>query len=294
MKIAPEKATLQKMIYFQEVVNNGSIRKAALVLHIPPSTLNYEIKTLEKLLGTALIATDKNKLTLTEDGKKFAAFTADVIQGFKNLDLGGVENKITEIVIASSYGICEVYIPKIMDVFMKDYPEIKIVVKSGPEFSSFTSHYCDVVIGPHLANRPDLSQTFLKEFHYYLYASKGYLEKKAMPKSLKDLPFHDCLVYDPTIASYSEKYNFREAKVESNSYRTLIEFAKLDHGIFPLSQEGLERLLDNKSDFVRLFDTPCETEANYFIYHKHSPKLMMIKKIKEIAEKLFNQGGNDE
>lgn len=294
MKIAPEKATLQKMFYFQEVVKSGSIRKAALSLDVPPSTLNYEIKALEKLLGTSLIAMDKNKLTLTEDGKKFAAFTADVIQGFNNLNLGGVENEISDIVLASSYGISELYVPKIMDAFLKEYPDIKIIVKAGPEFANFTSHYCDVVIGPNLPNRPDLSQTFLKEFHYYFYASQKYLKKKSMPNSLESLAFHDFLLYDTTIASYSEKYSFKEAKVESNSYRTLIEFGKLGHGIFPLTEEGLEGLLNNSPDFVRLFNTPCETEANYFIYHKHSPKLMMIKKIKEIAIKLFNQGECDD
>lgn len=288
MSIPLEKISLKRLEFFYDVVKHGSITAAAAFLKMPITTLSREIKLLEETLGTPLKAKDKKKISLTEDGKKLATYASNVLQAFYNLEIGGVENHVSEIIIAAGHGTCEIYLPKIIDTFYKEYPDIKIIIKAGPDNLNFTSSHCDIVIGPNLKNRPDLSQTFLKEFKYFFHASREYLAQNGTPTTIEDLKKHKLLLYDINTASYIKKINASSCNIESNSYRTLIELGKLNQGIFPLTGEGLREYLGGKSDFVRLLSIPCDVEQDYFIYHKHSTKLMIIKKIKDITERIIN------
>jgi DNA-binding transcriptional LysR family regulator len=285
--ITLEKISLKRMQYFQEVVKQQSITGAARILRMPISTLDREIMLLEKALGTSLRAKDKKKLTLTEDGIKFTKYSAESLNRFYDYNFGGVENKIAEITISSTHGICELYIPKVVQMFSEQYPDIRVNINAGEQFLQLNTNYSDIVIGPNIPNRPDLSQIFIKEFKYYMFSTQEYLEKHH--KDIEPKNNHNLILHDENIDKYIEKFPNSKCIATSNSYRTLIELGKLGMGIFPITMQGIKHFTNDFENFKVIFDDPCETENVYFIKFKHSNKMMLVNKIKSIIDEIFRE-----
>ena len=57
---------IRQLHYFKEIVDQGSISKAAQILHIAQPPLSQQLKKLETELGTTLIHRYRQKWELTE------------------------------------------------------------------------------------------------------------------------------------------------------------------------------------------------------------------------------------
>lgn len=66
---------LQKLVYFTEVANQGSINKAAEVLFLTQPNLSRSISSLENELGVQLFNRNNKGVFLTEDGKKLYEYS---------------------------------------------------------------------------------------------------------------------------------------------------------------------------------------------------------------------------
>ena len=62
---------IRTLRYFLAIVQEGSITKAAEMLHITQPTLSRQMMDLEQELGTVLLIRGKRSVTLTEDGLLF-------------------------------------------------------------------------------------------------------------------------------------------------------------------------------------------------------------------------------
>jgi DNA-binding transcriptional LysR family regulator len=72
--------TLQQLKYFIEVVNCGSINKAAEGLFIAQPSLSNAIKDLETELGLELFTRTPKGITLTQDGVEFMGYARGVAE----------------------------------------------------------------------------------------------------------------------------------------------------------------------------------------------------------------------
>jgi DNA-binding transcriptional LysR family regulator len=72
--------TLQQLKYFIEVVNAGSISKAADSLFITQPSLSNAIKDLENEVGMELFTRTPKGITLTPDGVEFLGYTRQVAE----------------------------------------------------------------------------------------------------------------------------------------------------------------------------------------------------------------------
>lgn len=142
-----------------------------------------------------------------------------------------------------------------------------------------------------MKNKHELSQTFLREYEYFLYASEEYLNQHGRPTRMSDLTGHRLLVYDTSEAQYLNDLDLSCTVIETNSYRTLVELGIRHQGIFPLTEDLAMEYGAAGENLIRLFDEPCDIEKDYFMYARHSPKLMMIQKFKTITEQVMCSGG---
>jgi LysR family transcriptional activator of nhaA len=68
------------LYYFFTVVNEGNLAKASQKLLIGQSTLSTQLRIFEETLGVQLFDRQKNKLELTESGRKAHSFAAQIFK----------------------------------------------------------------------------------------------------------------------------------------------------------------------------------------------------------------------
>ena len=83
---------IKQLYYFKEIVDQESISKAALILHIAQPPLSQQLKRLEMELGTTLIHRYRQKWELTETGHILYQYAKKIL-----LSMEDVKRQIEEI-----------------------------------------------------------------------------------------------------------------------------------------------------------------------------------------------------
>ena len=123
----------RQLHYFKEIVKQGSISKAAEVLHIAQPPLSQLLKKLENDLGTTLIHRYRKKWELTETGEilyqyteKMLKLTQDVQQRIREIEQG-IAGTVS---IGVSYS-CSNMLIDYVSIFRTQYPKVKINILTG-------------------------------------------------------------------------------------------------------------------------------------------------------------------
>ena len=138
--------------YFQLVARLGSIRQAALVLGIAPSSISRVIKQLEEELGTPLFERVRQRLKLTSAGELMLyharVSTAELNRASEKInELHGLRRGRVSVSIIES--VARGLMPKILSKFWKDHPEINVdikVVGSQQASEALAEGDCDLAV----------------------------------------------------------------------------------------------------------------------------------------------------
>jgi len=124
--------TLQQLRILKAVAKEKNITKAAEILYLSQPSLSKQIKTLEKNLDTLLIQREKNKISLTENGKVFLQYSERILAlceescraliDLKNGDRGNLT-------VGASQTIGTYLMPKVLALFAQNYPQIDLKVQ---------------------------------------------------------------------------------------------------------------------------------------------------------------------
>lgn len=123
--------TLQQLRILKAIGKEKNITKAAEILHLSQPSLSKQIKILEKTMEISLINREKNKISLTENGKIFLQYserilalceeTCRVIIDLKNGERGNLT-------VGASQTIGIYLLPRVLALFAKNYPQIDLKV----------------------------------------------------------------------------------------------------------------------------------------------------------------------
>lgn len=94
--------TLQQLRYFLEIVNSGSINKAAERLFIAQSSLSNAMKDLEKEIDHELFTRTPRGITLTADGTEFLGYARQVLEQTELLEQRWMNKKLSRRLCAIS------------------------------------------------------------------------------------------------------------------------------------------------------------------------------------------------
>ena len=127
---------IRKLHYFKEIVKQGSISKAAEVLHIAQPPLSQLLKKLEMELGTTLIHRYRQKWELTETGELLYRYATQM-----TMQMQAVKEQIQEIEQGTAgmvrIGVSTAYSNMLIDYIIKyreQYPNVKIsIINSNSE-----------------------------------------------------------------------------------------------------------------------------------------------------------------
>ena len=123
----------RQLHYFKEIVKQGSISKAAEVLHIAQPPLSQLLKKLENDLGTTLIHRYRQKWELTETGEILYQYANQMLmqtQDVKQL-IQEIEQGIGGTVSIGVSSTCSNMLIDYVSMFITQYPNVKMNIITG-------------------------------------------------------------------------------------------------------------------------------------------------------------------
>lgn len=122
------------LAYFDEVARQGSIRKAAAVLKISPSSVNRKLLSIEARLGARLFDRRADGVELTAAGVVVLEHCRKTIFDYDRI-LSVVadirEMRAGHIDIATLDSVALSILPGVLDTFVRDYPEITFTIQTA-------------------------------------------------------------------------------------------------------------------------------------------------------------------
>ena len=127
--------TIRHLKAFVAVCENGSVTKAAELLHVAQPALSQTISDIEKYYNVALFNRINQRLVLTETGKELLQKAKEVLesfQGFEDLATNAVDMPAVHIGMSLTIGTTD--LPKIMRYIKNEYPFVKLSVMINNSF----------------------------------------------------------------------------------------------------------------------------------------------------------------
>lgn len=164
---------LQRIKYFQAVVQYNSFSEAAAECNISQSAISQQVRSLENELGFALLERHNRKFTLTPAGEFFYKKSLILVNDYERIcseamRLAGQAQKVLRLGCLNSYGGSEFY--TVLGNFTRLYPDVNVKTTAGSHedlFSLLRSGAADLVFS-------DQRRAFSDEYVNLLLASVPY------------------------------------------------------------------------------------------------------------------------
>ncbi|EJQ43159.1 hypothetical protein IEE_03337 [Bacillus cereus BAG5X1-1] len=123
----------RQLYYFNEIVKQGSISKAAEVLHIAQPPLSQLLKKLETDLGTTLIHRYRQKWELTATGEILYQYANQMLIQIQDVkqQIQEIEQGIGGTVSIGVSSVCSNMLIDYVSTFRTQYPNVKINIVTG-------------------------------------------------------------------------------------------------------------------------------------------------------------------
>jgi LysR family glycine cleavage system transcriptional activator len=178
---------LQFLQAFESAGRLLSFKRAADELHVTPSAISQQIKSLEEALGIVLFERIVRGLRLTDAGRAYWQGVHDTL----------TQLRLNTMQLAERFGHCvlrvniipfianEVVIPALY-TFQEQYPEIELRIETSPSIHSFNKDEIDMAVRVGLGKWADFTSEKIRDIIVTPVCSPK-LAKRAKWKSLSDL-----------------------------------------------------------------------------------------------------------
>ncbi|WP_432352501.1 LysR family transcriptional regulator [Sporosarcina sp. A2] len=124
---------IRQLNYFHEIVKQGSISKAAEVLHIAQPPLSQQLKKLEIELGTVLIHRYRQKWELTETGEVLYQYAEKSISTMKDIkqQIAEIEQGRAGLLRIGVSSACLSLLVDYVSMYRERFPNVKVSVEIG-------------------------------------------------------------------------------------------------------------------------------------------------------------------
>ena len=159
---------IQKYMALLKIVEYESFTKAAAILHYSQSGISRMIQDLEKEWNITLLERNRSGVRLTSDGYSILPYVKRICQEYENLkqqieQINGLQSGIIRIGTFSS--VATHWLPKIIQTFQKDYPNMDYELLLG-DYQEIESWILEGRVDCgflRLPTLPELESIFLQE-----------------------------------------------------------------------------------------------------------------------------------
>jgi DNA-binding transcriptional LysR family regulator len=254
--------------YFQLIARLGSIRRAAMVLSVAPSSVSRVIKQLEEEIGAPLFERKRQRLTLTSAGELLLYHSR-----VSTTELSRASSKINElhglfrgtVSVAIIESAARGLLPRILAKFWADHPGITVDIKvigSRQACDAVTEGDCDLAVAFDVQVPRNVRRLASTSLSLGVLAKPGsrFADKKEL--KLFNLSGERVILSDNSLMlgiSVEEAFNRSLIEVtcrsRTNSIGLMIEMADLDLGTVLQTRVGIEREIANGTfTFIPLRD----------------------------------------
>ncbi len=244
---------IQYLKAFVIAAKHMSFKQASLELHLTPSAISQQIKSLEFHVGMSLFNRDKKQLTLTRAGFSFLNLSKALIeqyeQGYKSFLKS--QNEMPFRLSLTSYIANNLIIPNLAN-FHQDHPSIKLQIITSEKYDDLISNDLDAAI--RFTSSPHNKDKLLSTADLILVCSNAYYESMVNKERIdwyQQTLLHCRQNNDDWYQFIKSKNNIskdsfnRLSHYHFDSYDAAIQGAKAGLGIafavLPLSKEEVNR-----------------------------------------------------
>lgn len=278
---------IKQMVYFKTIVEEGTISKAAQVLHMAQPPLSMQLKQLEDELGVQLLKRGHRKVELTDAGRLLYKRSLQMISLSEMTvhEIKETQNEILRIGITSSNSAL---IEDIQDYIISQ-KHLSFRIYEGTTYEMIdllNAHNIDVGI---VRSPFDQSQVHMIPLHSEpMYAvGKNHLLNKTMNhiKDYQGLPLIIHQRYLPLISDHCLNQRFNPyIKMTSDDCRTSFIWAKAGIGIAIVPESALYFMSDPSLVIIPLKDKELYTSVA-FITRKNED---IDPRIQEFIQQFFH------
>lgn len=123
----------RKLVYINEIVRCGSIRKAAARLNVASSAVNRQILALEEELGAPIFERLPKGLRLTAAGELCVEHIRDVLKNYERLEgrIRGLKTpQAGKVSLVTTVGLASGPLPAILACFVAEHPRMQIKLRN--------------------------------------------------------------------------------------------------------------------------------------------------------------------
>jgi DNA-binding transcriptional LysR family regulator len=178
---------------FLQVVRRGSFRSAAEQLGESVNALRRHVQELERQLGSPLMTRHVDGVRMTPEGAE--VFTAAQRMEAASFGLVRARERVDtaisgEVRLAITEGLGTFWLtPRLID-FQRTYPKLLIDMSCAMQSADVLRMEADASVQVTRPTSPDLKIIKVGRLHVMPYASKEYLDRYGVPKSIPDLLRH--------------------------------------------------------------------------------------------------------
>lgn len=208
---------------FLQVVEAGSLKKAAEHLNMEPSSVSRKVAALENRLRVKLLRRSTSNTTPTELGQRYYEGLRQIIDDQTALEeeiSGGVDQLSGRLRIAAPVDFGAQFVVPVVRHMQHQAPELRVELLLASEFENLLEKNLDVAV--RIGELPDSNLIGKRLGHVdrVLVASPEYLKKNGEPRTVEELKVHNFILYSSVQArsdiEFADGSRYPHAKINSN------------------------------------------------------------------------------
>jgi DNA-binding transcriptional LysR family regulator len=276
------------LVFFQEIVKQGSLSAAARELGITPAAISKRLAKLEDTLGVSLVSRTTRRLTLTDEGELFhenATRLLAELEGMERLVSRNRELPKGLLRVNAPLGFGRTYITPLVSRFVKAYPDVEVQLHLSDHPMSLVDDLFE--IGIRFGEVPDtrLIARRIAQNRRLVCAAPSYLKERSLPKVPHDLAQHNCIVLRQNDAAYGT-WRFTRGKqsetvkvrgtLSSNDGEVCMNWVLDGHGLMLRAEWDIAKYVRTGRLRILLQDYATADADIYAVYssrNAHSPRV---------------------
>ena len=215
-------SSLNRLLYFNSVVETGSISQSSRIFDVQPSSISRQLAVLEQELGVRLLNKTTRNTGLTEAGHKYYEYSQRIVSEFD--EAKRVVNDLQEVPkgklnISMTVGFGESVVLPLISKFSSLYPNIEIDLELTERVVDLVEENIDVAIRSGRLPDSTMIARQLTLNNFLLCASPQYLINHSIPHAPEDLTEHQCIRYN--YSRWKDWFLMAEEKIKLSLNNTI-------------------------------------------------------------------------
>ncbi len=288
---------LNTLKVFNSAASLKSFKQAAEELHVTPTAVSHQIKSLEEALKTSLFERKTRAIELTVEGEKLAEVTHMIFQQLTNV-VNEISNNKNVVTVSTTSSFASMWlIPKLEKLYAQ-HPNIEVAVKTGEELVHLEKDKrIDLAIRYGVYDESEKDTIPLVTEEAGTYATPSYLSKVAISKEINLLETKWQNKSLPSI-SWRTLLNGSNSNIKTNirqfdQENHVIQAALADQGVALVSSLLVDNAL--KQGWLERYEFASMSKeikglSYYLVIPEHNARNKSIEKFKRwIIEEMNSQ-----